>query len=107
MNHLFVTGGILLAAAPGAAIPTMDDVPALAAAAIVRRIDVPMSAIHISSTKPSTKMPGFVVCGIIDEQSAGGDKNERFFVVIPGDFAILDRDGQKLVDTYWSANQCK
>ncbi|QND46933.1 hypothetical protein HB780_14425 [Rhizobium lusitanum] len=107
MNHLFVTGGILLAAAPGAAIPTMDDVPTLAAAAIVRRVDVPMSAIHISSVKPSTRMPGFVVCGIVDEQSAEGDKNERFFVVIPGDFAILDRDGPKLVDTYWSANQCK
>ncbi|MQB43291.1 hypothetical protein [Rhizobium sp. ICMP 5592] len=107
MNHLFVTGGILLAAAPGAAIPTIADVPALAAAAITRRVDVPMSNIHISSAKPSTRMPGFVVCGIVDEQSADGDKNERFFVVIPGDFAILDRDGSKLVDTYWSANQCK
>jgi hypothetical protein len=111
VKHLILTGSLLLAAAPGDSMPMMADVPTLTAAAIRRRIDVPMSAIHISTAKPSTRMPGFVVCGVVDRQPAdqhqnGGD-TQRFFVVIPGDFAILDQDGPGLVDTYWSANQCR
>lgn len=51
-------------------------------------------------------MPGFVVCGRI-ETSPGMADGERFFVVIPGNFAILDQDGKGLVDTYWSANHCE
>lgn len=111
MKHLLMAGGILLAAAPGEAVPTIADVPALTKAAIVRRIDVPASAIHILTAKPSSKMPGFVVCGRIDgtpgEGSESAPEGERFFVIIPGDFAILDQDGRSLVDTYWSANHCE
>jgi hypothetical protein len=111
VKHLIVTGGLLLAAAPGDSMPMITDVPTLTAAAIRRRIDVPMSAIHILAAKPSTRMPGFVVCGTVDRQPADHHQNgagtERFFVVIPGDFAILDQDGPGLVDTYWSANQCR
>ncbi|MFJ6327234.1 MULTISPECIES: hypothetical protein [unclassified Rhizobium] len=106
MKHLVVTGSILLAAAPGEALPTMADVPALAKAAVARRIDVPSSAVHILTAKPSERMPGFVVCGRI-ETSPGMADGERFFVVIPGNFAILDQDGKGLVDTYWSANHCE
>ncbi|WP_246704279.1 hypothetical protein [Rhizobium sp. P38BS-XIX] len=101
----------MLAAAPGEALPTMADVTALATAAVRRRIDVPPSAVHILSAKSSERMPGFVVCGRVDINShlAGeGDRHgERFFVVVPGDFAILDQDGKALVDTYWSANHCE
>lgn len=106
LKHLVVAGSILLAAAPGEAIPTMADVPALAKAAVARRIDVPASAVHISSAKPSERMPGFVVCGRVDT-SSGANGGERFFVIIPGDFAILDQDGKSLVDSYWSANHCE
>ncbi len=106
LKHLVVTGSILLAAAPGEALPTMADVPALAKAAVARRIDVPSSAVHILTAKPSERMPGFVVCGRI-ETSSGMADGERFFVVIPGNFAILDQDGKGLVDTYWSANHCE
>ncbi|MGG6894949.1 hypothetical protein [Rhizobium sp. BR 315] len=106
LKHLVVAGSILLAAAPGEAVPTMADVPALAKTAVARRIDVPASAIHILSAKPSERMPGFVVCGRVDRASGAGD-GERFFVIIPGDFAILDQDGRGLVDTYWSANHCE
>lgn len=105
MIHLVVAGSVFLAAAPGEAIPTMADVPALAKAAVERRVEVPASAIHILSAKPSERMPGFVVCGRIDSSAGGGD-GERFFVVVPGDFAILDQDGKSLVDTYWAANHC-
>ncbi len=111
MKHLVMAGSILLAAAPGEAIPTMADVPELARAAVARRMDVPPSAIHILSARPSERMPGFVVCGRVDgsrsdtDGSIAGD--QRFFVVIPGDFAILDQDGKSLVDTYWSANHCE
>ncbi|MGM4984593.1 hypothetical protein [Rhizobiales bacterium] len=111
MKHLLMAGGILLAAAPGEAVPTTADVPALAKAAVARRIDVPTSAIHILTAKPSSKMPGFVVCGRIDgTRGEGGEQApeaERFFVIIPGDFAILDKDGKSLIDTYWSENHCE
>ncbi|NEI68755.1 hypothetical protein GR212_04155 [Rhizobium lusitanum] len=110
MKHLMMAGSILLAAAPGEAIPTMADVPDLAKAAVARRIDVPASAIHILSARPSERMPGFVVCGRVEDSTGNeGDDTgggQRFFVVIPGDFAILDQDGKALVDTYWSANHC-
>ena len=111
MKHLVMAGSILLVAAPGDAVPTMADAPDLARAAVARRIDVPPAAIHILAAKPSERMPGFVVCGRIDP-SAGDDAGspkigQRFFVIIPGDFAILDQDGKSLVDTYWSANHCE
>ncbi|KAA1184370.1 hypothetical protein FP026_02970 [Rhizobium tropici] len=111
MKLLVMAGSILLAAAPGDAVPTMGDVPELARAAVARRIDVPPSAIHILAAKPSERMPGFVVCGRRGP-SAGDDAGspnlgQRFFVIIPGDFAILDQDGKSLIDTYWSANHCE
>ncbi|MFB2565693.1 hypothetical protein [Rhizobium sp. IMFF44] len=111
MEHLVIAGSILLAAAPGEALPTMADVPALAKAAVARRIEVPPSAIHILAAKPSERMPGFVVCGRVDTgtitDGAGAGGGERFFVVIPGNFAILDQDSKGLVDSYWAANHCE
>lgn len=111
MKHLVMSGSILLAAAPGQALPTIADVPELAKAAVARRIDVPPSAIHILSAKPSERTPGFVVCGRIDAASDQDEGNaqagQRFFVIIPGNFAVLDQDGKALVDTYWSSNHCE
>ncbi|WP_246662794.1 hypothetical protein [Rhizobium sp. P44RR-XXIV] len=106
LKHLVVAGSVLLAAAPGEALPTMADVPALAKAAVERRVEVPASAIHILAAKPSERMPGFVVCGRVDTPSTGDD-GQRFFVIIPGNFAVLDQDGRSLVDSYWSANHCE
>jgi len=111
VNHLVIAGSILLAAAPGEALPTMADVPTLAKAAVARRIEVPPSAIHILAAKPSERMPGFVVCGRVEtaggNDDTGAEGGERFFVVIPGNFAVLDQDGKGLVDSYWSANHCE
>lgn len=108
MNHILLSAGILLVAAPGAAAPTMADVPAIAREALARRLEAPLGNFHIAAIKPSSRTPGYVVCGTIKERSASGSEptTERFFVIVPGDFAILDRDGKGLVDNYWSLNHC-
>jgi hypothetical protein len=52
-------------------------------------------------------MPGYVVCGEVSvRQAAEGGAFERFFAVVPGSFALLDRDGNALVDKYWKLNGC-
>jgi hypothetical protein len=48
-----------------------------------------------------------VVCGeVAGRQPAEAERFERFFVVVPGSFALLDRDGSELIDKYWSLNGC-
>jgi len=99
---------LILAAAPGEAPPSYDEVPAIAKAAIERRLEqaqVQLQSVHV---KPSDVMPGFVACGVASEvfPDAGRNRRERFFVTAPGNFAILDRDGKELVDHYWSMNRC-
>jgi hypothetical protein len=99
---------LILVAAPGDGPPSYDEVPDIARAAITRRLDqaeVQLQSVHV---KPSDTMPGFVACGIASEVFADKSRSrrERFFVIVPGDFAILDRDGKELVDHYWSLNRC-
>jgi hypothetical protein len=59
-----------------------------------------------------------VVCGEVAErqpaerqtaerQAAETGPFERFFVVVPGSFAVLDRDGADIVDKYWTLNGCR
>lgn len=93
---------VTLAAAPGEAPATRDDVPRLVQEALSRRLG---TAATISDLKirPSSRMPGFAVCGRV---ATSGKQTQRFFVVIPGTFAILDDDGHGLVSKYWSLNDC-
>jgi hypothetical protein len=49
-----------------------------------------------------------VVCGeVAGRQSVDAGGFERFFVVVPGAFALLDRDGSELIDKYWNLNGCR
>ena len=99
---------VLLAAAPGQAPASVADVPDLAKAAIQRRLAGELAAFEISALKPSDRMPGFVACGTVRERTASGAATgpERFFAVVPGNFAVLDRDGRSLVELYWRLNHC-
>jgi hypothetical protein len=48
-----------------------------------------------------------VVCGeVAGPEAAEMERFERFFVVVPGSFALLDRDGSELIDRYWKLNGC-
>jgi len=52
-------------------------------------------------------MPGYVVCGEVSARPRAEERAfERFFAVVPGSFALLDRDGSALVDKYWKLNGC-
>jgi hypothetical protein len=99
---------LILAAAPGEAPPTYEQVPEIAKAAIERRLGDGTVQLGSLQVKPSDTMPGFVACGVATETFADRSRNrrERFFVIAPGNFAILDRDGKELVDHYWSLNRC-
>ena len=43
---------------------------------------------------------------VAEPTTDGGRRSERFFVIVPGTFAVLDRDGKDLVDLYWRQNRC-
>jgi hypothetical protein len=105
---LLAAGVLVLASAPGEAPPSYDDVPAIAKAAIARRIGTASVDLQSLQVKPSDSMPGFVACGIAIEGASATQRarKERFFVVVPGSFAILERDGKDLIDHYWSLNRC-
>ena len=99
---------VLLVAAPGEPPVAAGDVPEVAKAAVIRRLDADAapSFRHVV-VKASTHMPGYVVCGEVSVRPAGeGSAFERFFAVVPGSFALLDRDGNALVDKYWKSNGC-
>lgn len=100
---------ILLVAAPGEPPIAEHDVPDVAKAAVIRRLDknvVP--SFRRIVVKPSERMPGYVVCGEVSGgQTVDAGRFERFFVVVPGSFAVLDRDGSELVDKYWNLNGCR
>lgn len=105
---LFAVGLLVHASAPGEVPPSYEDVPAIARAAIARRIASENVDLQDLQVKPSDTMPGFVACGIAVEGATASQRGrrERFFVVVPGSFAILERDGKELVDHYWSVNRC-
>jgi hypothetical protein len=99
---------VLLVAAPGEPPVAQGDVPEAAKAAVIRRLDIDAApSFRRIVVKPSTHMPGYVVCGEVSaRQAAEGGAFERFFAVVPGSFALLDRDGNALVDKYWKLNGC-
>jgi hypothetical protein len=94
---------LLLVAAPGEPPVAERDVPDVAKAAVLRRLDANvMPSFRRIVVKPSAQMPGYVVCGEVEAAKAF----ERFFVVVPGSFALLERDGNALIDKYWRLNGC-
>ena len=96
---------ILLVAAPGEPPVAEGDVADVAKAAVLRRLDASaMPSFRRIVVKPSAQMPGYVVCGEVEAAKAG--VFERFFVVVPGSFALLERDGNALIDKYWKLNGC-
>jgi hypothetical protein len=99
---------VLLVAAPGEPPVAERDVPDAAKAAVIRRLDKNvLPSFRRIVVKASERMPGYVVCGeVAGRPSAEAERFERFFVVVPGSFALLDRDGNALVDKYWRMNGC-
>jgi hypothetical protein len=98
----------LLAAAPGEPPIAERDVPDVAKAAVMRRLDKnDFPSFRRILVKPSERMPGYVVCGEVSGRQPADGRFERFFVVVPGSFALLDRDGSDLIDKYWSFNGCR
>jgi hypothetical protein len=99
---------VLLVAAPGEPPISGRDVPDVAKAAVIRRLDKNvLPSFRRIVVKLSERMPGYVVCGEVSgRQTADAARFERFFVVIPGSFALLDRDGNELIDRYWRLNGC-
>lgn len=99
---------VLLVAAPGEPPVAAHDVPDVAKVAVVRRLDKKATpSFRRVVVKLSERMPGYVVCGEVAEwQTPDGGLFERFFVVVPGSFALLDRDGNELIDKYWRLNGC-
>jgi hypothetical protein len=99
---------MLLVAAPGELPVAESDIPDIAKTAVIRRLDTTTApSFRRIVVKPSTHMPGYVVCGEVSAlQAAKGSTFERFFAVVPGSFALLDRDGNALVDKYWKLNGC-
>ena len=114
----------LLAAAPGEPPIPAHEVPDVAMAVVTRRLDKHViPSFRGIVVRLSERMPGYVVCGEVAErqtpeqqsserltaerQAAETGPFERFFVVVPGSFAVLDRDGADLVDKYWSLNGCR
>ncbi len=103
-----LAASILLIAAPGEPPVAQGDVPDVAKAAVIRRLE-PDAAVSFRGivVKPSNAMPGYVVCGEVSgREGAEAGAYERFFVVVPGSFALLDRDGNALIDQYWKRNGC-
>lgn len=93
---------LTLTAAPGEGPASRDDAPQLAQEALKRRLGASATPSDMR-IRQSSRMPGFAVCGRV---TAPGKPAQRFFVVIPGTFAILDEDGRELVSKYWSLNDC-
>lgn len=95
---------IALAAAPGDVPATQAEAPAIAREAVARRLgeEGPLRFRRLV-VRASQRMPGYAVCG---EVSLRNGRTERFFVVIPGSFAVLERDGAGLVSNYWRLNGC-
>ncbi len=98
---------LILAAAPGEPLPEQRDVPARVDTALSHRLGAEFAAVKAEKIEQSGDLPGFVACGQVSENEQGTAlKTERFFVVVPGNFAILDRDGGGLVDLYWKRYGC-
>ncbi len=91
---------VLLVAAPGEPPIAAPDVSDVAKAAVIRRLEpTDFPSFRGIVVMPSERMPGYVVCGEVSgRQPEDPERFERFFVVVPGSFALLDRDGSALID---------
>ena len=100
---------VLLVAAPWEPPIAGRDVPDVAKAAVIRRLDAnAFPSFRRIVVRLSERMPGYVVCGeVAGQQTVAAGRFERFFVVVPGSFALLDRDGSELIDKYWNLNGCR
>lgn len=103
------TAFFLLVAAPGEPPVAPHDVPDVAKTAVIRRLDKNvLPSFRRIVVRLSERMPGYVVCGeVAEQQGAEPGPFQRFFVVVPGSFALLDRDGSDLIDKYWDLNKCR
>jgi hypothetical protein len=99
---------LLRVAAPGEPPIAERDVPEAAKSAVIRRLDNnAVLNFRRVVVRHSERMPGYVVCGEVSRrQTQEAERYERFFVVVPGTFALLDRDGTELLDKYWKLNGC-
>lgn len=98
---------LILTAAPGEPLPQQRDVAARVDNALARRLGAELATVDVEKIAPSADLPGFVACGRVSENAQGaGRRTERFFAVVPGNFAILDRDGDSLLDVYWKRYGC-
>lgn len=98
---------LVLTAAPGEPLPEQRDVAARVDSALSRRLGPEFASVETEKIATSGDLPGFVVCGRVFENEMGAARRtERFFAVVPGSFAILDRDGGNLVDLYWKRYGC-
>jgi hypothetical protein len=100
---------VVLVAAPGEPQVAERDVPDVVKAAVIRQLDKDvLPNFRRIVVKLSERMPGYVVCGEVSgPQTADMGPFERFVVVVPGGFALLDRDGSGLIDKYWNLNECR
>lgn len=98
---------LMLTAAPGEPLPQQGDVPSRVDTALARRLGPEFVAAEGEKIAPSGGLPGFVACGrVVEREPDAQRRTERFFAVVPGNFAILDRDGGGLVDIYWKRYGC-
>jgi hypothetical protein len=99
---------VVLVAAPGEPPVAERNISEVAKAAVGRRLDKDvLPSFRRIVVKHSDRMPGYVVCGeVAGREAAEAERFERFFVVVPGSFALLDRDGSELIDKYWKLNGC-
>lgn len=99
---------MLLAAAPGEPPAAERDVPDIARTAVIRRLEPGSTPVFGRMVvKPGQRMPGYVVCGEFSEHNSGPRPTiERYFVIVPGSFATLERDNKELVSKYWKLNGC-
>ena len=98
---------LMLTAAPGEPLPQQSEVPSRVDSALARRLGSEFVAAEGEKIAPSGGLPGFVACGRVVERDPDAQRRtERFFAVVPGNFAILDRDGGGLVDIYWKRYGC-
>ncbi|MDO1584486.1 hypothetical protein [Rhizobium oryzicola] len=105
---VLIASMVVLVAAPGEAPPTRADLSQRVEQALARRLDIMPLATRITHVGENRNKSGFTVCGYADERAGTARKGqtERFFVVVPGNFAILDRDGADLMDDYWRNAGC-
>ncbi len=98
---------LILTAAPGEPLPQQRDVAERVSKALSRRLGPEFEAVSAEKIAPSADLPGFIACGRVSEKDEGGGRRtERFFAVVPGNFAILDRDGDSLLNAYWKRYGC-